>query len=107
MSIATTMHWLPKMSAPSEIKGRIGQRCAIDRDLVGASAQELLDIGGRAHAAADGQGNEDLIGGPLDHIDHRVATVGRGSDIEEHQLVGALAVVKRRKFDRIARIAQD
>ncbi len=60
----------------------------------------------RADAAADGEGDEDLLGGATGDVDHRVAAVGRRGDVEEHELVGALGVVAGRQLDRVAGVAQ-
>ena len=45
----------------------------------------------RAHAAADGQRDERPPRGPLDDVEERAAALRRGGDVEEDELVGALA----------------
>ena len=59
-----------------------------------------------ADAAAHGERDENLARGARDHVDHGVAIVARRGDVEEHQFVGALLVVARGEFHRIARVAQ-
>ena len=59
-----------------------------------------------AQAAAHGEGHEALVRGALDDVDHRGAVVGRGGDVEEHHLIGALLVVLEREGDGIADVAQ-
>jgi hypothetical protein len=51
-------------------------------------------------------GGEQPIRGARDHVDQRGAALGRGRDVEEADLVGALGVVGRGLLDRIASVAQ-
>ena len=55
-----------------------------------------------AHAAADGQRDERPPRGPLDDVEQRPAALGRGGDVEEHELVGALAGVALGELGRVA-----
>ena len=105
-SMATTMHWLPNFSAASRDEFGPRHGGGVDRGLVGAGEQQPADILDRAHAAADGQRHEALLGGAAHHVVERVAIVGRGGDVEKAQLVGAFAVVEARLLDRIAGIDQ-
>ena len=69
-------------------------------------AQQLVHVLHAAHPAADGEGNEHLLGGAAHHVQHG-ATPGLGSrDVEEGEFVGPLGVVTRGEFHRIARVAQ-
>ena len=104
--MATTTHWRPKRVGAGIDQVWILDRRGVDRDLVGAGGEELAHVAHRAHAAADRQRDEDLVGGALDDVDHRAAAVGRRRDVEEDELVGALAVVERGQLDRIAGVAQ-
>ncbi len=61
---------------------------------------------GTANAAADGQGEENLVSHPAHHLGGGLAALGAGGDIEEDQLIGAHAVVNAGVFDGIAGIAQ-
>ena len=81
-------------------------RRGVDADLVGAGAQHAAGVVDRADTAAYRQRNEHLLGGAIDDVDHRVAPVGRRSDVEEDQFVGALGVVARGQLDRVTRVAQ-
>jgi hypothetical protein len=47
-----------------------------------------------------------LVGGALDHLDHRAATVRGGGDVEENHFVRTLLVVAQGEFHRVANIAQ-
>ena len=78
----------------------------VDRNLVGAGGEQVPNVAHRAHTAPDRQRDEDLIGRPLHDVEHRLAAIGRGGDVEEHQLIGAFAVVERGQLDGIAGIAQ-
>src|SRR6185437_12924988 len=81
-------------------------RGGIYRDLIGASPEHRPGVFHGADAPADGEGDEDLIGGPLDDVDHGCAVVGAGGDVQKNQLVGALGVIKGGELDRIAGVAQ-
>ena len=104
--MATTMHWRPKTSAPARDELGIVDGGGVDRDLVGAGGEQLAHVVDGADAAADGERDEDLVGGPLDDVDHRAPAVGGGGDVEEDELVGALGVVEGGQLDRIAGVAQ-
>ena len=81
-------------------------RGGVDRDLVGAGAQQRVDVLGRPDPAADGERDEDLLGGPGDDLERGGAALVAGGDVEEGQLVGALGVVGLRQLDGVARVAQ-
>ena len=83
-----------------------GQRRGVDRDLVGAGVEHRLGVLDRADAAADREGDEDVVGGAPGQLDDRLALLVRGGDVEEDQLVGALGVVALGQLDRIAGVAQ-
>src|SRR5579872_2691333 len=59
-----------------------------------------------ANPAADRQRNENLASRACHHVDHDLARVAGRGDVQKHQLVGALLVVARGEFHRIARVAQ-
>ena len=67
----------------------------VDRHLVGAGPEQGVDVIDRADAAADGQRDEDGLGGSPDDVERGLAALGGGRDVEEGQLVGALGVVDR------------
>ena len=70
---------------------RIAHRRGIDRDLVGPRPECGPGIGHGANAAADRERDEDRVRDPGHHLQGRAALVGARGDVEEHQLVGALA----------------
>ena len=43
---------------------------------------------------------------PPDDVEHHLAPLVRGGDVEKDQLVGALGVVGQRRLDRIAGVAE-
>ena len=47
----------------------------------------------------------DVLGRPVHDVDHRVASVAGGRDVEEHELVGPLGVVALGELDRVAGVA--
>ena len=103
-----TMHWLPKRSAASPISSGSRQRRRVERDLVGPGAQQLPHVVHRAHAAAHGERHVDIRRRVRrDDVQHDLALLVGGGDVEEDQLVGAL---RRRRpgppADRIAGVAQ-
>jgi hypothetical protein len=66
-------------------------------------APHVLDA---AHATAHRKGNEHPRSDGLDHMQQDVALVGARGDVQECELVRALAVVARGDLDRIAGVAQ-
>ena len=88
---------------PHELRPRHRRR--VDRHLVGAGVEHRLGVGDRADAAADGERHEHLVGRAPRQLHHGRALVRRRRDVEEDELIGALAVVERRQLDRIARVA--
>jgi hypothetical protein len=100
------MHWSPNLSAASATKPGVLHGGSVDRHLVGTRKQELADVGYRAHAAADGERHEALLGRARDHVEDRLAIVGGGGDVEEAELVGAGRVISLRRLDRIAGVDQ-
>ena len=85
---------------------RAGERRRVDRDLVGAGVEHRLGVGDRADPAPDHERDEDVVGGPAGELGDRVAPLVRRRDVEEDELVGALAVVALGELDRVARVAQ-
>ena len=60
----------------------------------------------RAHAAADGERHEALLGGAADDVEDGVAVLVARRDVEEGELVGAGGVIDPRLLDRVAGVAQ-
>src|SRR3984957_10207240 len=83
-----------------------GDGRGVQRHLVRAGPQQPVHVVDAAHAAADRERDEDLLGGPADHVVHGVPAVAGRGDVEEHQLVGAVPVVGRGQLDRVPGIAQ-
>ncbi len=84
----------------------VGDRRGIDRGLVGAGEQEVADVVGGAHAAADGQRHEADFRGAAHDVEQNAAVLVARGDVEEAELVRARPVVGDRALDRIARVAQ-
>ena len=105
-SIATTMHWRPNRSAPATIRSGLGIAAVLIETLSAPARSNCRDIFGRANASADRQRNENCGGGAFDDVDHGVARIGAGGDVEENKLVGAFGVVKGGELDRIAGVAK-
>jgi hypothetical protein len=84
----------------------VGDGGAVDRDLVGAGGEQAADVGFAADAAADGQRGEDLVGDAVDDIEEGLAALDGGGDVEQADLVGALAVVGAGGLDGVAGVAQ-
>src|SRR5664280_1497102 len=96
----------------TELVGQLGDesrpvhRCGVDTDLVRTGPEQLPGILDRAHPSADGEGDEDHLGGPRDDVDHRPSVVRGSSDVEEDQFIGTLGVIARRQLDRVAGVEQ-
>ena len=86
--------------------GRPLERRRVQRDLVGARAEQEPDVVDRADPAADGQRHVDALRRPAHDVEHdRAVFVGR-RDVEEDELVGALRVVCEGRLDGVTRVAQ-
>lgn len=70
------------------------ERGGVDRNLVGAFGENQLHVFERAYAAAHAKGNKHALGDVLHEIDDDCAAVRRRRDVEKHQFVGALAVIR-------------
>ena len=81
---------------------RVGDGRRVERDLVGAGAQHVAHLVDGPDAAADGQRDERPPRRPLDDVEERAAALGRGGDVEEDELVGALGRVALGELGRIA-----
>ena len=100
------MHWSPNFSAASLHERAVVHRRGVDRDLVGAGAQQRADVLDGAHAAADRHRHEAGFRRALHDVENGAAVFVAGRDVEEGQLVRARCVIGDRRFDRIAGIAQ-
>ncbi len=104
--MATTMHWEPNSSAPwATISGVATAR--VLNDTLSAPARSIFRTSAASpDPAADGEGDEDLLGDAGHDVDHGVPGVGAGRDVEEDELVGALGVVAGGQLDGVAGVAQ-
>ena len=66
----------------------------------------MAGIADRANSTAYRQRDENLAGSAGDHVGHDLAGIAGGGDIEEDQLVGAVAVVAIGELDGISGVAQ-
>ena len=85
---------------------RIGDGGGIDADFVRARFEQFFEIRRAAHAAADRERHKHFARHGENDIEHRRPPGGRGVDIEQRNLVGALRIVGARAFDGIAGVAQ-
>jgi hypothetical protein len=85
------MHCDPNWRDSSAKQFGTRDRGGVDGDLVGTGPQQHVDVGHRAHPAADGQRDEHLLCGALDDLQHRGPARRRSGHVEERQLVGTLA----------------
>ena len=101
-SIATTTAWRP--NRPAQRLMSVGSAtAAVLSETLSAPARRTSRISAtRPHAAADGQRDERPPGRPLDDVEQRAAALGRGGDVEEDELVGALRGVALGELGRIA-----
>jgi hypothetical protein len=80
--------------------------CRINRDLVGTGVEYRLRVANGSDAAADREGNENVVGGTSGQGDDRLPPFVGGGDVEKDQLICALGVIPFGKLDRIASITQ-
>src|SRR5690606_10252998 len=85
---------------------RVLHRRGVDAHLVGPGAQQPPGVVDRTDAAADGQRDEHLLGRAAHDVVDRVALLAGGGDVEEHELVGTLGVVRAGQLHRVAGVAQ-
>src|SRR6185436_18822090 len=83
-----------------------GDGGGVDGDLVSAGPQQPVDVLDGGDSAADGEGDEHLLGGPGDDLERGGAALVGGGDVEEGQLVGALGVVGPGQLDGVPGIAE-
>ncbi len=84
---------------------RVVYRRGVERNLVGARAQQAARVLDAPHSPAHSERDEHLFRDLLDDVNHGVARIARRGDVEEHQLVGTLGVVADRELDGITRVA--
>ena len=92
----------PEPAGAPRDERRVGDGRGVERDLVGAGPQDVAHLVDGPHAAADGQRDERPARRPLDDVEQRAAPLGRGRDVEEDELVGALGRVALGQLGRIA-----
>ena len=94
------MHWLPKMSVPREMSSGSAMAAVFTETLSAPDCSSVRISVVEANAAANGEGNEHLIGGAFDNID--APFHGRAPtrcDVEKDELVGAFVVLERGELD--------
>ena len=100
------MHWRPKRSAISLSSVGPVHGGGVDRDLVGAGLEQGAGVLDRADAAADRERNAQARAHALHRLNLVAAALGRGRDVQDHDLVRALVLVQNGALGRIAGIAQ-
>ena len=85
---------------------RVHQRCRVDRDFIGAFAQQKPEVLHCADPAADRERDEHLLGYPLYQIHDRIAPVRRGSDVQKYNLISPCFIIGLRDLYRISGIPQ-
>ena len=96
----------------AEAQGDLGEQLRsmhggrIDRDLVCPGLEQGAGIVDRADAAADRERNAEARAHALHRLDLVAAALGRRRDVQDHDLVRALALVQGGALRRIAGIAQ-
>src|ERR1035437_1320820 len=96
----------------TELRGDLGDqlrslhRRGVDAHLVGTGPQQPAGIFDRPDATAHREGDEYLLGGAGDNVDHGLAVIRGCGDVEEDQLVGPLGVVAGSQLDRVAGVEQ-
>ena len=92
---------------PMRAEGRVvvtdEKQTAIDSRIV---TEQRADVGDLAHAAADGERHEDVLGRARDDVEQDRSRFVRGGDVEEGELVGFVPVVAGRDLDRIAGVTE-
>ena len=71
--MATTMHWLPKMSAPREISSGSAIAAVLIETLSAPAVSKLRMSAVCPYPTADSEWDENLISRALHNVDHGVA----------------------------------
>ena len=90
-SMATTTAWDPKRRAQRRTRSGVATAAVLSDTLSAPGPQDVAHLGDGPDAAADGERDEGAARRPLDDVEERAAALGRGRDVEEDDLVGALA----------------
>src|SRR5690625_5465417 len=90
----------------SDLQLRSADRGRVDAALGGSGPQQRVDVVDRPDPAADGQGDEDLLRGRADHVEHGATAGGGRGHVQEGELIGALGPVAGGQLDGIAGVAQ-
>src|SRR5438067_3052210 len=96
----------PRQAGDTREERGIGERRAVQRNLVGSGAQERLGVRNGAHPTSDRERDRELPCDALDEGDEGPALLQRGADVEEAHLVRSGPAIGARLVDRIARVAQ-
>jgi hypothetical protein len=86
-----------------QLKAR--HRGGVDRHLVGARVQHRLRVVHAADAPADRERDEHVVRRAPRELDHRLASLVRGGDVEEHNFVGSGGVVVGGQLHGVAGVA--
>src|SRR6185436_21020361 len=78
----------------------------VDAYLVRSSAKNARNLGNAANPTANGERDEQALSGSASQIEGGLACLHAGGDVEEHNLVRALLLVKRGKLPWISHIAK-
>ena len=92
----------PERARAQRNQVRVADGSGIDGYFVGACVQHGAHVFDGSKSAADGQGNEHLIGGAPHHVMHDAAVFVRGRNIQKNEFVRAFGVVKPGLFDGVA-----
>ena len=106
VSIATTTACEPSFSASCVISDGACERRGVDGDLVGAGREKRVGVGDRADAAADREGDGELLRDAANDADQRVALLERRLHVEEDELVRTAVGVGGAELDRVADVTQ-
>ena len=105
-STESTTHWAPNRSAASASSSGRAIAAVFTPHLSAPARSSASKSADGADPAADGQRDEDLLGGPADHVvGGRPVPGGRG-DVQERELVGSGLAVGLRQRDRVPGVAQ-
>src|SRR5699024_3171883 len=87
-------------------QSRIRHRRGVDRDLVGPTAQQTVDIGEASHSPAHRERDEDLFGAGADDVVDGLPVAAAGGDVEGGEIVGSGVAVALGEFDGVAGVLE-
>ncbi len=100
------MHWLPNRRAAACTNCGSWHAAELIETLSLPAFKQRPNVVQRANPSANGQRHEDLLGRAANDVEHDVAGLVAGGDVQKHQLVGPFLLIAGRHRHRVAGVAE-